>query len=677
MGTRRRSAHKLLFAFVVALITVLLSAALGAAGNAVYADDPQPITPIGDPIKVNDYLTVVNYRTAQGEGITKNIINGPPGPPSGYGSDDDGTVFPAASKILTLPGYTWVFGCSAVSGAMIAGYYDRNGYPNMYTGPTAGGVMPLTNASWPTWNDGYKTYPNNPLVASHQGVDGRTTKGSIDDYWVKYLSTAADPYIGHWAQHTWGSAIGDYMKTSQSAYGNTDGSTAFFTYTTSPNKLTCSAMTTMDAGGGMKVSQVDGTFGRKLFYQKKGYTVTECYNQKTDNNGGGFTLANYRAQIDAGRPVMLNLAGHTVAGVGYEIGTSKIYIHDTWSTTNHSMTWGSYYQQPAMKLLSVSIVNITGGAPVTVPTPKSPSGTITDKTPTYTWTKVASATSYQFALMKGTTPIYTKTVASSACGASTCSNTPANTLTLGSYKWRARAMVGGVWKAWSAYKNFTVATSSGFNSQFNGSAAGWVKRPGAAWSLASGTTYYTTGVAGKVSSVSYNATFGNFTYQAKVKRTDYAGDTDHYSAGLVVRGTPTFDAYNDWKNAYEFLYTQTGHFSVWKGVGGSWTLLKGWTSSSSIVPNGWNTLKLVASGTSLRFYINGTLVWSGSDSAFSSGQVGLWMFRGSPVERFDADWATLTVGAPDVLASEPIEQGQVELPFDPAHPYSRFFAPVP
>ena len=34
-----------------------------------------------------------------------------------------------ASTPLTVPAFKWVFGCSSVSGAMIAGYYDRNGYP--------------------------------------------------------------------------------------------------------------------------------------------------------------------------------------------------------------------------------------------------------------------------------------------------------------------------------------------------------------------------------------------------------------------------------------------------------------------------------------------------------------------------------------------------------------------
>ena len=31
---------------------------------------------------------------------------------------------------------------------MIAAYYDQNGYPDIYTGPTNGSVMPITDTSW-------------------------------------------------------------------------------------------------------------------------------------------------------------------------------------------------------------------------------------------------------------------------------------------------------------------------------------------------------------------------------------------------------------------------------------------------------------------------------------------------------------------------------------------------
>jgi hypothetical protein len=213
--------------------------------------------------------------------------------------------------------------------------------------------MPISDTSWPTWSDGDRTYVNNPLVASHNGVDGRTTRGSIDDYWIEYGSSANDPYItGGWPQHTWGSAIGDYMKTSQSAYDNSDGSTSFYNYTSSNKKLTCS---TMQSQG---IADEDGTYGRKLFYEARGYTVSDCYSQRTDNSiSGGFSLANFKEQIDAGHPVFLNLEGHSVVGFGYD--GSTIYIRDTWDSNPnnlHTMTWGGSYS--GMALQSVSIVRL-------------------------------------------------------------------------------------------------------------------------------------------------------------------------------------------------------------------------------------------------------------------------------------------------------------------------------
>ena len=146
----------------------------------------------------NEYFTARTITLSDGTSLDEYVINGPPKPPPGYELERAAVALPEPNqpmviKTLTVPAFDWVFGCSSVSGAMIAGYYDRNGFPNMYTGPTNGGIMPLDNSSWPTWSDGYTTYPNLPLAASHQGVDGRTTRGSIDDYWVAYASSASGP----------------------------------------------------------------------------------------------------------------------------------------------------------------------------------------------------------------------------------------------------------------------------------------------------------------------------------------------------------------------------------------------------------------------------------------------------------------------------------------------------
>jgi hypothetical protein len=106
------------------------------------------------------------------------------------------------------------------------------------------------------------------------------------------------------------------------------------------------------------------------------------------------------------------------------------------------------------------------------PTPQLPAGTISDDTPTYQWTKVQGATQYRYVLLQGASTIYTQTVGAGACGAATCSNTPATSLTPGSYQWKVQAHVGGVWKPYSALKNFTLMNTS-IQAGFWQSPPGW------------------------------------------------------------------------------------------------------------------------------------------------------------------------------------------------------------
>ncbi len=292
------------------------------------------------------------------DGNTLEVLNihGPSAPPEGFelqrqSVDLQEGIHASGVNSLPVPAYRWVYGCSAVSGSMIAAYYDRTGYSKLYTGPTNGGVMPMAeDVTWGTWKDSLNhQYPNNPLIASHIGLDGRTEKGSLDDYWVSYLSSAADPFTGKWSQHAWGDAVGDYMRTSQVSAGNVDGSSRFSGWLYKPDQLTCEMMENWNIA--------DATVGRKNFYLARGYSVTECYNQKTDNTiAGGFSYNQFKAEIDAGRPVFLNLAGHSIVGLGYS-DPSTIYINDTWDNSTHQMPWGGSYAN--MQLLTVSMVNIT------------------------------------------------------------------------------------------------------------------------------------------------------------------------------------------------------------------------------------------------------------------------------------------------------------------------------
>jgi len=145
----------------------------------------------------------------------------------------------------------------------------------------------------------------------------------------------------------------------------------FYTWQVDPSPLTCSEMEILQDTGAY-INTLDGTYGRKLFYEARGYTVGSCYNQKTDNQAvGGFSFVQFKAEIDASRPVMLNLDGHTIVGVGYNDATTPktVYIHDTWDYLTHEMPWGGVYS--GMTLLSVSIVTVQMAGPVTTTIPAS------------------------------------------------------------------------------------------------------------------------------------------------------------------------------------------------------------------------------------------------------------------------------------------------------------------
>lgn len=70
-----------------------------------------------------------------------------------------------------------------------------------------------------------------PLSATHQGDDGLTEKGHVDDCWYAYLSSI-DPYYGNWLEHGYADCTADYMGTNQyHNWQNVDGSTMFYFYT--------------------------------------------------------------------------------------------------------------------------------------------------------------------------------------------------------------------------------------------------------------------------------------------------------------------------------------------------------------------------------------------------------------------------------------------------------------
>jgi hypothetical protein len=254
-----------------------------------------------------------------------------------------------------VPRYDWSYGCSATSGAMIAGYYDRdNGtsYPNMYSGPENGGVAPIDNTVWGSGEC--------PLSATHQGYDGLSLRGHVDDYYDSN-DTALDPYYGHWTQHDYADCTADYMGTNQyHNWQNANGSTRFYYY---PGGAPVYDYTACEP------DKRDGCHGLKLFFESRGYSIQyhgnfNQYIYGYNGNTQGFTYNQFKAEIDAGRPVMIQVSGHSMVGFGYNDngGSNVVWIHDTWDHNNHTMIWGDSYS--GMTHYGVSVFKLEPVVPI-------------------------------------------------------------------------------------------------------------------------------------------------------------------------------------------------------------------------------------------------------------------------------------------------------------------------
>ncbi len=188
----------------------------------------------------------------------------------------------------------------------------------------------------------------------------------------------------------------------------------------------------------------------------------------------------------------------------------------------------------------------------------------------------------------------------------------------------------------------TQIITDNFNSSFNGSSAGWSSVYGP-WGIGSAAYYQSGGAANYCASTKHSGKYGDLTFEARMKRT---GSYNGSSNRLVIRGnSASLSANKTWQPSYFFQYSNDGDFSVYElSSGGVYTTLKPWTIHAAIVVGGWNTLKVVAVGSSLKFYINGTLVWSGSDSSFKVGEVGVGMCRDSSStgNLLQVDWAKLS-----------------------------------
>lgn len=269
--------------------------------------------------------------------------------------------------IQDVPAYSWHYGCYGGASGMLMGFWDRIGYSNLYTGPTAGGIAPINAAGT---NIGIVS-----LWASKAGFDGRPADqpGHVDDYYVAYQSTAPDPWLQRGIEHE-PDCLGDFMGMSQNKWtnlanecrGNRDAYAFNFFDTSGARRIN------FQPTGPSAEAVPDIQSGLRAFADWRGYDAV-VFSQLLDiwrdtPAGEGFTFEDLRCEIDAGRPVLLHLQEHAYAGadgfnpdihafvaVGYVVssGLKQVRVRTGWSdnvndyqfwewTTNQAFVpWGN------------------------------------------------------------------------------------------------------------------------------------------------------------------------------------------------------------------------------------------------------------------------------------------------------------------------------------------------
>lgn len=259
-----------------------------------------------------------------------------------------------------VPDYAWYAGCFGTAGGNLMGYWDRHGFPNFYTGPTAGGIAPLNNLG--------KNIGICSLWADKAGFDGRPASqpGHIDDYWeyfineflYSYQSTTPDPYVLAGRPEHLPDCLGDFIGASQRKWDDFDGECAgnidAFAFNFWDRNGDRRTNFTPPPGPGIPIRDIQS--GVRQWTEFKQYRA-DVSSQLVDFNptvpsGRGFSFTDLKREIDDGYPVMIilqryeelyrdlpgmmraNPAVHAMLAYGYT-------VTDAGDAVRYRTSWGS------------------------------------------------------------------------------------------------------------------------------------------------------------------------------------------------------------------------------------------------------------------------------------------------------------------------------------------------
>jgi type II secretory pathway pseudopilin PulG len=135
--------------------------------------------------------------------------------------------------------------------------------------------------------------------------------------------------------------------------------------------------------------------------------------------------------------------------------------------------------------------------------------------------------------------------------------------------------------------------------------------------------------------------YGDFTLQADIKAN--VGTPSDWQAGFLFRA-------RDLRNHYRAYLTATS-LVLQRVSGGTVTTL--YSDARSIAQGSWQELRVVATGSSIGVYLNGTLVTTQVDATFSVGQAALAVWEGASVNFDD-----VTIGG-DAWSFEDVADGEI------------------
>jgi len=232
------------------------------------------------------------------------------------------------------------------------GHYDITGYNGLdYSNLVPGGTAELSSFGGST----------SPLANAAIASSGHTA-----DFYTGYGNSGDDPLASGRTIPDDFNCLADFMGTSQDSCGNVDGGTTFYHF------IDGSKLYAEDAVG-YGIDGNSGMYGILEYVEYAGYGIPDygIFNQYIDAQGltYGFTFAEYMAEIDAGRPVMIHVVDHSMFGYGYDAATTEVILHDTWNGSEHRMTWGGSYS--GLDHLGVTVMELTGGDFVVIPEPAS------------------------------------------------------------------------------------------------------------------------------------------------------------------------------------------------------------------------------------------------------------------------------------------------------------------